>query len=234
MNRLSESIKRIKASSDSTARIVKSIDEIAFQTNLLALNAAVEAARAGEAGKGFAVVAEEVRNLARRSAEAARSTAGLIEEGVKNADAGVLLNQEVIENLDEIRSQVGQVSGMMAEIAEASRQQRQEVQQVNNSLQQMNELTQQVAANAEESASAAEELSGQANEMQGMIDLFRLGDVAAAAGRLPAAPRRQAAPASAPRQKAPAQAGKPAGGPKPASGPFIPLDDANDEILREF
>src|SRR5204863_8178687 len=94
MERLSQSIEKIKTSADATAKIVKTIDEIAFQTNLLALNAAVEAARAGDAGKGFAVVAEEVRNLAMRSAEAAKNTANLIEESVKNVEGGVALNQE--------------------------------------------------------------------------------------------------------------------------------------------
>ncbi len=223
MNRLSECIDRIKVSSDSTARIVKSIDEIAFQTNLLALNAAVEAARAGEAGKGFAVVAEEVRNLARRSAEAAKNTAALIEEAVKHAEDGVLMNEEVMQNLEQINSQVRQVSGMMVEITDASRQQRQEVQQVNNALQQMNELTQQVAANAEESASAAEELSGQANEMQGMIELFKLG----AGAEIQAMPAKSRPKTPVPARKAPEK-------PKPTPGPIIPLDDQNDEILKEF
>src|SRR6185369_5792552 len=95
MLRMNDAIGKIKTSSDQTAKIIKTIDEIAFQTNLLALNAAVEAARAGEAGKGFAVVAEEVRSLARRSAEAARNTADLIEGSVKNAEAGVRLSDEV-------------------------------------------------------------------------------------------------------------------------------------------
>ena len=102
MGRMSEAISKIKTSSDQTAKILKTIDEIAFQTNLLALNAAVEAARAGEAGKGFAVVAEEVRNLAQRSAEAARNTASLIEESQKNADHGVAVSTEVGNILGQI------------------------------------------------------------------------------------------------------------------------------------
>ena len=102
MGRMSSAINRIKSSSDSTAKIVKTIDEIAFQTNLLALNAAVEAARAGDAGKGFAVVAEEVRNLAMRSAEAAKNTANLIEDAVKNSENGVAINAEVLKNFQDI------------------------------------------------------------------------------------------------------------------------------------
>src|SRR5207244_3670763 len=129
MQHLSEAITKIKGSADSTAKIVKTIDEIAFQTNLLALNAAVEAARAGDAGKGFAVVAEEVRNLAMRSAEAAKHTANLIEESVKNADGGVALNQEVLSNLQEINGQIEKVSEVVAEIAAASDQQSQGVEQ---------------------------------------------------------------------------------------------------------
>ena len=99
---MSEAMDRIKSSSDETAKIIKTIDEIAFQTNLLALNAAVEAARAGEAGKGFAVVAEEVRNLAQRSAEAAKQTANMIEESQRNAEGGVKTASEVGDILGEI------------------------------------------------------------------------------------------------------------------------------------
>jgi methyl-accepting chemotaxis protein len=176
MKRLSESIVLIKTSSDATAKIVKTIDEIAFQTNLLALNAAVEAARAGDAGKGFAVVAEEVRNLAMRSAEAAKNTASLIAESVKNAEGGVATNQEVLKNLEEINAQVQKVTCVMAEIAAASDEQSEGAAQVTTAMQQMNHVTQQVAANAEEAASAAEELSGQAHEMQSMVDRFRLSD----------------------------------------------------------
>jgi methyl-accepting chemotaxis protein len=174
MKRLSTAVEKIKRSSDETAKIVKTIDEIAFQTNLLALNAAVEAARAGDAGKGFAVVAEEVRNLAMRSAEAAKNTANLIEESVKNADGGVVINEEVLKNLNEIHSEVTKVSEVVAEIAAASEQQSQGVDQINTAIEQMNQVTQQTAANAEESASAAEELSGQANEMNSMVGSFHL------------------------------------------------------------
>ncbi len=174
MRRLSEAIDKIKASSDETAKIVKTIDEIAFQTNLLALNAAVEAARAGDAGKGFAVVAEEVRNLAMRSAEAAKDTADLIDGSVRNAEEGVSINSEVMKNLEEINQQVMKVSEVMAEIAAASDQQSQGIEQVNVAVSQMDQITQQNAANSEESASASEELAGQAQEMQSMVASFKL------------------------------------------------------------
>jgi methyl-accepting chemotaxis protein len=176
MQRLSEAINRIKASSDSTAKIVKTIDEIAFQTNLLALNAAVEAARAGDAGKGFAVVAEEVRNLAMRSAEAAKNTSNLIEESVRNAEGGVSINQEVLTNLREINDQVNKVSEVMAEIASASDQQSQGIDQVTTAVQQMSDMTQQNAANSEESAASALELDNLAHKMQRMVDTFHLGN----------------------------------------------------------
>ncbi len=174
MESLSSAMERIKSSSDQTAKIVKTIDEIAFQTNLLALNAAVEAARAGESGKGFAVVAEEVRNLAMRSAEAAKNTASLIEEAVHNAEEGFTLNATVLAQLQEINRKVESASTSMTEVALASEQQREAVNQVNKAIEQMNQLTQSTAANAEQSASAAEELSSQAESMKDLVGGFKL------------------------------------------------------------
>ena len=174
MGRLSTAIDNIKSSSDQTARIVKTIDEIAFQTNLLALNAAVEAARAGDAGRGFAVVAEEVRSLAIRSAEAARVTAALIEGSVTNAQDGVVYNAEVLAKLGEIDAEVHRVVAIVAEIAASGEQQRDGVQQISSAVEQLNNVTQQVAANAEESASASEELAGQAVMLAEMVGTFRL------------------------------------------------------------
>ena len=172
MTRMTKAIEEIKTSSAETAKIIKTIDEIAFQTNLLALNAAVEAARAGEAGKGFAVVAEEVRNLARRSAEAARNTSDLIETSQRNSDAGVAVSGEVSKALVEIQESAGKVGTLVAEIAAASKEQAQGVDQVNTAVSEMDKVVQQNAANAEESASAAEELSSQAQELNAMVELL--------------------------------------------------------------
>ncbi|OGV66298.1 MAG: hypothetical protein A3K19_14050 [Lentisphaerae bacterium RIFOXYB12_FULL_65_16] len=169
MQRMSVAIDKIKTSAAETAKIIKTIDEIAFQTNLLALNAAVEAARAGEAGKGFAVVAEEVRNLARRSAEAAKNTADLIEGAHKNADAGVNVTTEVGKSLHAIQESADKVAALVAEIAAASKEQAQGIDQVNTAVAEMDKVVQQNAANAEESASASEELTGQAEELNGMV-----------------------------------------------------------------
>ena len=170
MSRMNTAIKEIQKSSDETANIIKVIDEIAFQTNLLALNAAVEAARAGEAGKGFAVVAEEVRNLAMRSAEAAKNTADMIQGSVKNAKNGVDIAQEVTQGLDEIVTNVGKATDLVSEIAAASQEQAQGIDQVNTAVAQMDKVTQQNAANAEESASASEQLSAQAATMNEMVN----------------------------------------------------------------
>jgi methyl-accepting chemotaxis protein len=169
MTRMSQAIDDIQKSSDETSKIIKVIDEIAFQTNLLALNAAVEAARAGEAGKGFAVVAEEVRNLAMRSAEAAKNTANLIEGSVKKAKNGVDISGQVRTALGNIVQGVGKTSDLLEEIAAASREQSQGIDQVNTAVAQMDKVTQQNAANAEESASASQELTAQTHQIKDVV-----------------------------------------------------------------
>jgi methyl-accepting chemotaxis protein len=169
MVRMNEAIGKIKTSSDQTAKIIKTIDEIAFQTNLLALNAAVEAARAGEAGKGFAVVAEEVRNLARRSAEAAGNTAELIEGAVHNAENGVTVSQEVEAVLQQIAEKVRQVTQLIGEVSAASEEQAKGIDQINTAVGEMDKVTQANAGNAEESAAASEQLSAQARELTEIV-----------------------------------------------------------------
>lgn len=169
MQRMIGEINNIRESANQTAKIIKTIDEIAFQTNLLALNAAVEAARAGEAGKGFAVVAEEVRNLAQRSAEAARNTADLIEGSQKNAESGVNVTEELSREMTSVAEAAEKVAALVAEIDAASQEQARGVDQLNTAVAEMDHVVQQNAANAEESASASEELSSQARELNAMV-----------------------------------------------------------------
>jgi methyl-accepting chemotaxis protein len=165
MTRMSQAISVIRQSSDETAKIVKTIDEIAFQTNLLALNAAVEAARAGEAGKGFAVVAEEVRNLARRSADAAKTTSSLIGDSQKNAENGVATVKETEEVLKKVAEHMQKMAQLVAEVSAASDEQSKGVDQINGAVSQLENVTQSNAATAEESASAGEELEAQSREL---------------------------------------------------------------------
>ncbi|HXE61716.1 MAG TPA: methyl-accepting chemotaxis protein [Gemmatimonadaceae bacterium] len=246
MKRLADATDRITGAAAATARIVKTIDEIAFQTNLLALNAAVEAARAGDAGRGFAVVAEEVRNLAMRSAEAAKNTATLIEESVKHAEGGAAINREVMTSFGDITDHVNKVSVAMAEIAAGSEQQSQGIEQIAAGVEQMNAVTQQTAANAEESASAAEELSGQAEKMETLVGHFQLATA-------PATPRRETVARAArrtphrgvPAGPSPIRPLPPRGGnggrqtlgtpasPAPNATPH-PFDGGDDDVLEEF
>jgi methyl-accepting chemotaxis protein len=170
MGQLKSSIERIDAASDETAKIIKTIDEIAFQTNLLALNAAVEAARAGEAGAGFAVVADEVRNLAMRAAEAAKNTQTLIEGNIHNIKEGTELVAATDEAFSEVAQSAEKVAELVGEIAAASKEQSQGIDQINNATSEMDKVIQRVAANAEESAASAEEMSAQADTMKDAVN----------------------------------------------------------------
>ncbi len=166
MTGMADAIGDIKKSSDETAKIIRVIDEIAFQTNLLALNAAVEAARAGEAGKGFAVVAEEVRNLAQRSAEAAKNTSNLLEQSQKSANNGVSVSESLMQTFREITGSIGKATTLMSQIADASNEQAKGIDQISSAVAQMNEVTQQNASSAEESASASQEMASQAEQLK--------------------------------------------------------------------
>ena len=207
MSAMSTAMTSIKASSDDVAKIIKTIDEIAFQTNILALNAAVEAARAGEAGMGFAVVAEEVRALAQRSATAAKETSHQIEAAIERTAQGVAISGRVGQTLTEIAAHVRVVDELAADVARACSEQSESVSQINVMVGEMDKVTQSNAANAEESAAAAEELNAQAHVMNQTVgELAMLVDghghqparIADGASRT-----RQPAPASAPANRPP-------------------------------
>jgi len=169
MNQLTESMEEVSKASDETSKIIKTIDEIAFQTNLLALNAAVEAARAGEAGKGFAVVAEEVRNLAQRSAEAAKNTSALIEDTTRKVEEGSKLVGKTNEEFSAVAETSAKVGGLVVEIAAASSEQAQGIEQTSSAVVQMDHITQANAASAEQSASTSQELKAQAKDLKNVI-----------------------------------------------------------------
>ncbi|MBN2332147.1 MAG: methyl-accepting chemotaxis protein [Deltaproteobacteria bacterium] len=169
MEELAGSIERIGVAGQEISKVIKSIDDIAFQTNLLALNAAVEAARAGESGAGFAVVAEEVRNLARRAAEAASATQGLIEDTVRRIAEGTAVMGRVQEDFSQVNEVNEKVDNLVKEIAAASREQAKGIEQVTEAMRQIDGVTQEVASHAEESSSAAEELAAQAVAMKDVV-----------------------------------------------------------------
>ncbi len=185
MERMEATMREIEASNGNVRAILKTIDDIAFQTNILALNAAVEAARAGDAGAGFGVVAEEVRNLAQRSAEAARSTAEKIGDAIGKVQTGSRLTGEVSRHLERILEKTRQEDQVSAEIAAASAEQSRGIEQITVAISQVDEVTRNTAAGAEEMASAAEELNGQVNTVRETVqELVQLLHGRAVAGTL--------------------------------------------------
>ena len=213
MGELNQSMKEITIASEETAKIIKTIDEIAFQTNLLALNAAVEAARAGEAGAGFAVVADEVRNLAMRAAEAAKNTATLIEGSVKKIKGGSAIVDKTNQAFAQVNTESKKIKQLVAEIAAASQEQAQGIEQINKAISEMDKVVQSNAGSAEESASASEEMYAQSAQMKRFVnDLATL--IEGSGHQMDGGPRKEATVSKAPPLKKRAKIPWAASGPK--------------------
>ncbi len=174
MQEMSEAMKDITSKSNEIEKIIKTIDDIAFQTNILALNAAVEAVRAGFAGKGFAVVVDEVRNLAQKSAEAAKNTMALIEGTIRSVANGGRLTEETAGALQEVAENVERVTKLIHEISVASAEQSESIISTTNGIEQISAVIQTNSATAEECAETSEELSSQVSIMNGLVSRFKL------------------------------------------------------------
>jgi len=197
MSEATAAMEKITASSAKISNIIGMIDDIAFQTNLLALNASVEAARAGEAGKGFAVVAVEVRRLAQSAAQASSEVKALIEQSAQEVNGGSKLVASAAQKLEAILTAVQQNSLLMKGISEASREQSSAIGEVSTAVRTMDEMTQHNAALVEETNAAIEQTEAQARDLDGIVDVFKVGERAAAAPIAPKAPARAPAPTGA-------------------------------------